>query len=170
MKKVLLNLLMATSLVACGEKTKAPAFPEKPTIKIGVSLPLSGDSANIGNAVKASINMALDEWKEKNTKYNYKVIFEDDALQVSKAAIIANKFINIDKVNAIMNIWGVTAPVVSEVAQNKNVIFFTCAGYIDNHNKSYVFNNYTPVERVSQALIKQLKKLKLFILMIIIFE
>ena len=90
MKKVLLNLLMATSLVACGEKTEAPKENGKPVIKIGVSLPLTGDSANVSEAVKASINMAWNEWYQKDTKYNYEVIFEDDALQTAKAATVAN--------------------------------------------------------------------------------
>ena len=62
--------------------------------------------------------------KQKDTKYDYEVIFEDDTLQVNKAATIANKFINMDKVNAIINIWGVTAPVVAEVAEKNNTIFF----------------------------------------------
>lgn len=159
MKKILLTLCMILSLTACDDKKENASADTKPVIKIGVSLPLTGEAANVGNAVKASVNMALDEWKNKNTKFEYKVIYEDDALQGGRAATIANKFIDMDKVNAIMNIWGVTAPVVAELAQKKNTIFFTCAGYIDNKDKSYVFNNYTPVERVSETLIKKLKKL-----------
>ena len=160
MKKWILSLCMILALVACKDEKKEQTLTDtKSVVKIGVSLPLTGDAANVGTSVKASINMALDEWKQKDTKYNYEIIFEDDALQTAKAAMVANKFINIDKVNAIMNIWGVTAPVVAEVAEKTNTIFFTCAGYIDNENKSYVFNNYTPVTRVSETLIKKLKKL-----------
>ena len=159
MKKWLLSLCMVLALTACDEKKETAQANSKPVVKIGVSLPLTGDAANVGNAVKASVNMALEEWKQKDTKYNYEVVFEDDALQTAKAAMVANKFINMDKVNAIMNIWGVTAPVVADVAEKTNTIFFTCAGYIDNENKSYVFNNYTPNKRVSEALIKKLKKL-----------
>lgn len=159
MRKLLLSLCIVLALTACDDKKEEAQANSKPVVKIGVSLPLTGDAANVGNAVKASIDMALNEWKQKDTKFDYQIVYEDDALQVGKAATIANKFNSIDKVSAIMNIWGVTAPVVAEVAEKKNVIFFTCAGYIDNKDKAYVFNNYTPTKRISQALIKKLKKL-----------
>ena len=159
MKKYLLALCVVLGLSACGDKTNEQATNGKPVVKIGVSLPLTGEAANVGDAVKASINMALEEWKQKNTKFEYKVIYEDDVLQAAKAARIVNKFVNIDKVNAIINIWGITAPVIAEVAQKNNTIFFTCSGYLDNKNQSYVFNNYTPTKRISQALIKKMKKL-----------
>ena len=159
MKKLILSLCFILALGACDNKKEEKQAQKKPVIKIGVSLPLTGEAANVGNAVKESVNMAFNEWKQKNTKFDYQIIFEDDALQVSKAAMIANKFIDMDKVNAVINIWGVTAPVVAELAQTKKVLFFTCAGYIDNQDKAYVFNNYTPTKRVSEALIKKLKKL-----------
>lgn len=161
MKKLILSLLMATALTACGEKEadKTAQADTRPVVKIGISLPLTGDAANVGNAVKASVDMAWNEWKQKDTKYNYQIIYEDDVLQAAKAARIANKFVNMDKVNAIMNIWGITAPVFAEVAQNNNTLFLTCSGYIDNKDKAYVFNNYTPTKRVSETLIKKLKKL-----------
>ena len=94
MKKVLLSLLMATSLVACGEKTKAPATPEKPTIKIGATLHLSGNQAHIGNSAKNVLNMVMDKWQQRDTKYNYQIIFEDDMVQPKQAALNTNKFIN----------------------------------------------------------------------------
>ena len=159
MKRTVLSLMLVLGFAACGEKVDTPKGEEKPVVKIGVSLPLTGDTANVGNSVKAAVDMALEEWKQKNTKFDYQLIYEDDVLQVSKAARIANKFINMDKVNAIMNIWGLTAPVFAEEAQKNKIIFLTCSGYIDNKDKPYVFNNYTPVKRISEVLIKKLKKL-----------
>jgi len=158
MKKLMLILSFVLSLSACDNSKKEEA-QTKPVVKIGVSLPLTRDAANVGNAVKESINMALNEWKKKDTKFDYEIIYEDDALQAAKAARIVNKFTDIDKVNAIINIWGITAPVIAEVAQKKNIIFFSCSGYLENENKPYVFNNYTPTKRISETLITKLKKL-----------
>lgn len=158
MKKWLLSLCMVLALIACKDEKKDETN-KKPIIKIGVSLPLSGEAANVGNAVKASINMAFNEWKKKDTKFDYQVIYEDDVSQSAKAAMIANKFVNMDKVNAMMNIWGYVAQAFAEAAEKNNTIFFTCAGYIDNGDKPHVFNNYTPNKRISEALIRKLKKL-----------
>ena len=159
MKRLILSLCAVLALAACDNKKANEAADAKPVVKIGVSLPLTGEASNVGKAVQASVDMAMDEWKQKDTKFDYEVIYEDDVAQSAKAAMIANKFINMDKVNAIINIWGYVAPVFAEVAQKNNTVFFTCAGYVENHDKSYVFNNYTPNKRISEALIKKLKKL-----------
>ena len=73
MKKWLLSLCMVLALMACKDEKKQAA-DTKPVVKIGVSLPLTGDSANVGEAVRASINMAWKEWKQKDTKYNLSII------------------------------------------------------------------------------------------------
>ena len=102
MKKVLLSLLMATSLVACGEKTEAPKENEKPVVKIGATLPLSGGFAETGVLSQQAMQMALDKWKAKDTKYDYQLFVEDDVSEPKKAVLNAQNFINTKKVQAIM--------------------------------------------------------------------
>ena len=61
---------MVLALIACKDEKKETAQANtKPVVKVGVSLPLTGDSANVGEAVKASINMAWNEWNQKDTKF-----------------------------------------------------------------------------------------------------
>ena len=55
MKKYLLGLCLVLALVGCGEKKEAPKDVEKPTIKIGAQLPLSGEYARIGAANQQAI-------------------------------------------------------------------------------------------------------------------
>ena len=70
MKKILISLCMVLALVACKEEKKNTAKVEaKPVIKIGASLPLTGNMAYIGNSAQKSLQMALDKWNAKNTKY-----------------------------------------------------------------------------------------------------
>jgi hypothetical protein len=47
---------------------------EKQTVKIGFSLPLSGDLAILGERAKLAAELAKDSFE--NTKYNYEFIFE----------------------------------------------------------------------------------------------
>ena len=62
MKKVLLGLLLVLGLTACGDKAETPKENEKPVVKIGVSLPLTGNLADTGASAKASDEMAFEKW------------------------------------------------------------------------------------------------------------
>ena len=148
----LLCVFMALLLCACdGNKS------DKPVIKIGVSLPLSGDAAVVGTANQKSMQMALDDWNAKDTKYKYELIFEDDGLQPQKAAIIAQKFAHQDKTNATVSLWGIAAPVMADVAQKNEQIHMTCAGLADVSKPYYIFNNYTQYGAIADALVQKFK-------------
>ena len=158
MKKLVLALCLVLGLTACGEKKDAPQTGEKPTVKIGASLPLSGDYARIGQANQKAILMALDKWKEKDTKYNYEVVFEDDQMAPQKAASITNKFINVDKVKAILSTWGVVAPVIADISDRNKVISMTCAAMSEVVKPYYSFNHFTQNDKISEKLVPLLKK------------
>ena len=70
MKKLLAILCMALSLVACDKEQS-----DKPVVKIGIMLPLSGDFAAYGDATKKAIEMVKEDTKD--TKNYYKFILED---------------------------------------------------------------------------------------------
>lgn len=93
MKKfvVLLLILIVAGVGIYSLKTsEIPNKAEKPTIRIGATLPLTGNMANVGISSKNSIAMTLDKWKGKNTKYNYEVVFEDDGFQARNVANCLN--------------------------------------------------------------------------------
>ena len=159
MKKWLLSLCMVLALVACKDEKKATAQSvTKPVVKIGASLPLSGDYARIGQANQQAILMALDKWKNKETKYNYDVVFEDDQMAPQRAAMVANKFINVDKVKAIITTWGITGPVVADIADKNKVISMACAGMSEIVNPYYSFNHFTQDDKLAEKLVYILKK------------
>lgn len=65
MKKIL-SLFVASALVltACDNKSEEHMKNGKPVVKIGVSLPLSGNLSPIGNAIKQALIMAQKEVPE----------------------------------------------------------------------------------------------------------
>lgn len=79
---------------------KAPA----PEIKLGVMLPLTGDLANLGTSAKAGVEVAIEEINSQGGINNAKItaIIEDSKCQPKDSASIAQKFVSIDKVNAIL--------------------------------------------------------------------
>jgi ABC-type branched-subunit amino acid transport system substrate-binding protein len=129
---------------------------DKPVVKIGATLPLSGDLAEVGEANLQSMKMALNEWQNKDTKYHYEIVFENDLMQSKKAALNASKFINADRVKSIFSIWGVVAPVTAEVARKNNILNFVCAAMPGITDSNHVLNNYTQEEEIFKTLSKWL--------------
>lgn len=117
MKKLLCVLCMALSLVACDKQNENPQ--NKPVVKIGMMLPLSGDMAEYGAATKRAIEMVRAD--TGNTKNYYKFILEDSGTDAAKASTIIRKLIFTDKINAVMGYISSTAMVVAPIA-NENKI------------------------------------------------
>ena len=115
MKKLLVSILAALSLVACDSEKS-----DKPVVKIGVMLPLSGENAEFGENSRYAIDFAIQDHKDSPIKF--KVIIEDDMFTSAKAAVIANKFINVDKVDAVVSTFSHVGSVVSPIADKAKVL------------------------------------------------
>ena len=158
MKKLILTLCLALSLTACGEKASdTPKEGEKPVIKIGATLPLSGDMSNVGEGVKNALQMLLEKWQTKETKYNYEIFIENDMLKPHQAVVNTQKFVNIDKANIIVSVFGVVDRPVDEIANQNKVISLSCS-YGKDSVPEYGINTGTQNEEIYAAALKQLQK------------
>ena len=72
-------------------------------LKVGVSVPLTGDLAAYGSAVRNGIALAVEESKELSQQTVF--IVEDNQYSASKALSVFNKFISKDRVDLVYN-WG----------------------------------------------------------------
>lgn len=160
MKKLILSLLMATALTACGDSDsdKTAQSDAKPIIKIGATMPLTGDSAEVGQATKAGLEMVLDELKQNNLKYDYKIIFEDNQMSPQKVATTINKLINVDKAKVILTFWNLMGNTAAALADQNGVFSLTCSIGEDSTKGKYNFNNYASNYKQSKALVETLKK------------
>ena len=116
MKKLLAILCMALSLVAC-DKNDNPQ--NKPVVKIGVMLPLSGDFAAYGDATKKAIEMVKEDTKD--TKNYYKFILEDSGTDTAKASTIIRKLVFTDKIDAVTGYISTTSMIVAPIAQENKI-------------------------------------------------
>ena len=154
MKKVLFSLMIATLLTACGEKTEQG----KTTITLGVTMPLTGDAAEAGQAAKAGLEMVLDELKQKNLKYDYKLVFEDNQMNPMKTANNVKKLISVDKADAIFSMWNMMSNVTASMTAEQDVFSFACSyGRTANAGK-YAFNMQNTYEDEAKLLVDELKK------------
>jgi branched-chain amino acid transport system substrate-binding protein len=115
MKKTLtlLAILVAALSALAGENAN--------TVKIGVILPLTGDSDSLGLPLLRAVKLFESECSKGNYKHQYKVIVEDDQLLARESAVIAQKFINIDHVDAIITFSSTAGNVITPQARNKNI-------------------------------------------------
>lgn len=155
MKKLFTILCMTLSLVAC-DKNDNPQ--NKPVVKIGIMLPLSGDFAAYGDATKKAIEMVKEDTKD--TKNYYKFILEDSGTDTAKAATIIRKLVFTDKIDAVIGYISSTAMVVAPIAQENKIpsIFFVSAP--EASIGEYNFRLYPDIEFAAQMISKNIKSEK----------
>ncbi|NOZ67745.1 MAG: ABC transporter substrate-binding protein [Deferribacteres bacterium] len=126
------------------------------TFKIGAVLPLTGNLGFIGEGFKNAMLLAREQLGD--TKYNYEILFEDDQHDTKLTASAANKFISIDKVDAIVTLGDSTAPVVSPLATQHNIIHFGLAvqAYVAKGDNNFI--HWTPAVEEARVLVKELKR------------
>lgn len=125
MKKFLsaiLGLVITFSLAACDNK-KEEEKSNKPTIKIGVILPLTGNYANSGQSFKNATLLAQDELKKQNLKNDYTLIIDDDNFENRKTAALFHKQQSIDKVDAVISFASASGNVIAPLAEKSKIIY-----------------------------------------------
>lgn len=131
---------------------------DKPTVKIGVILPLSGDFAFAGVPVRDTINQALkDIQNSRDLKYNYKLFFEDNQNTPNQSLLQANRLKSVYDVNALLSVWSESGLVVSPFANKNKIIHIGCAWGYETATGAYAFNHATFPEEQAAALVKELK-------------
>jgi branched-chain amino acid transport system substrate-binding protein len=146
------------ALTACDNKKETAQANSKPVIKIGATLPLSGNLSYIGEGAKNALDMVMEKWQQKDTKYNYQIVYEDDLLKPQQAAINTQKLINMDKSNVVVSVFGVVDRPVDEIANQNKVISLSCSHGKDKFPE-YGLNVGSQNEEVYQATLEQLKKM-----------
>lgn len=104
-------------------KSQGKPAGDKPVVKIGVIAPLSGDSSQIGINCRNGIEYAINNIK--NPMIEYKLIVEDDTFKLAKAATIANKLINVDKVNMLFTCSAISGNAAVSIADNHKKFMMT---------------------------------------------
>jgi branched-chain amino acid transport system substrate-binding protein len=116
-----LVLLLAVS-AACKEKTEAAA-PAGNTARIGAALSLTGPAAPYGATQRAGIQTAVEEINAGNAlPVKIEVLIEDDGSTKEQGITVFQKFINRDKVSAIIGpTLSTTATAADPIAQQEKV-------------------------------------------------
>lgn len=133
----------APTTPAPGSSTpSAPVAAEKQTVKIGVSIPLSGSGAFMGEGVRNAVDLALSE--HSDAKYKYVAIYEDDQMNAKMASTTAQKLITSDGVDAIISFSSGTGNVIAPIAQESKILHIGMASDANVAKGSYNYIHWTP--------------------------
>ena len=158
MKKIILILCFLLSLGACKEENKT-VEKEKPVVKIGASLPLSGNMAAIGNAAHRALIASVAKVNQNpNNKYRYELIVENDQMNPRYISSIAYKFLYKDYVDVIISYFSVAGRIVAPMAAKRKIINFNLGFGDDVLLGKYNFQNFLTVEAENDAVLAFLKK------------
>lgn len=137
-------------------KGKNNQVSHRGVVKIGVILPLTGNTAFMGESCRKAMVMAQEQLG--NTKYDYQLIFEDDGMEKVKTASAFSKLSNVDKVDAVVSWSSGSGNVVSPMAQESKVIHFGIATDANVAKGDYNFTHLTPPESEAEKMLQELEK------------
>lgn len=128
-------------------------------IKIGVIGPFSGNSAYWGTPYKNSILLAYEELGLKPDQYE--LIFEDTLSQYPTVALAAQKLINVDHVNALINTFDKCSYIVAPIVRKAQI---PCIGLaLDDRasEREYNFAVWTPVTKTVRMFLEKARAEKI---------
>ena len=121
---------------------------------IGISLPLTGNLSEYGDAVQKGIQLAVEEHKEKFK--NIRFIFEDDSYKVPLAIRNYQKLAKENKVNLFYNWGNDTSIAVSKLAEkDKFPALVACLDPVCSQGKTYVIKLLPDYSVLADSYLKQ---------------
>ncbi|MDD3668717.1 MAG: ABC transporter substrate-binding protein [Alphaproteobacteria bacterium] len=94
----------------------------KPVVKIGLSLPMTGNLGYIGRGVLGAIETAKEDLNIASLKNHYKFILEDNAWDVKFMHQINAKLTGLDKVNVIIDLGTMAGRLTTQHIAGKPII------------------------------------------------
>lgn len=164
-KQLLLGLLVlaiaAGLIVASTDKTKTTNVPaEAQDLKIGISLPLTGSLANMGESAKKGIELAATELKNQNPNQSVQYYIEDNAFDAKASVAAYQKLKNSEHVHALITATSPASMATLPLAKADNMlqmaIFTTAPAYATPGDLSYRVS--APAVLEAGAIISYLKK------------
>ncbi len=133
------------------------------TIKIGVVIPLTGTQSFAGEGLKNALILAQEDIANqkklgKPFKYDYKLIFEDSQLDPKLAISAANKLIDVDEVNVLLDAYAPIGNAVSSIAEKRGAPHISVAFDPKIADGKYNFILFMKPDTVSRVFLEELQK------------
>lgn len=158
--KILIGIIILAVIVLIytlfGNTTENVVKENKPVVKIGASLPLTGGAGFIGQGMKDAIELAKEN--QKDTKYDYQIVYEDDKLDAKEASNAVQKLINIDSVDVLISATSGPGNVIAPIAEQNKVLHMSTASDGNIAKKQYNFIHWTTPEEEARTFVAELQR------------
>ncbi|MCL2757910.1 MAG: ABC transporter substrate-binding protein [Alphaproteobacteria bacterium] len=160
MSKKLLIIVGAVVIAAFAFFAMRPAYMSsdpRPVIRIGFSMPLSGEAAKFGRSAQHAVRLFFDDFDADAAHFRYEVFFEDNRFQSATAATSARKMIAANRVNAIVSFASHIGGAINPIAERAGVIHISTATDPNVAQGDYNFTIVTSAEDKAREVIRHLQ-------------
>lgn len=138
-----------------------PLLAEQPTVKIGMILPLSGNTSLYGEDAKRAVKIIESKINHSTARFRYEFQLEDGKCGQGNSAITAvKKLIDLDKIKYL--VVGCSGEIlqVAPIAEKAKVVTvcYACSHPAVKEQGDFIFRTYVDVEQGVQSLVEALRK------------
>lgn len=132
---ILLSVLIAVgfAFTGCNE--------DNGTVKIGAILPLTGKSADAGNAVKVGLEISIQELNAKSENHKYEAFYYDTESETKNASFGYRNLRQINKATIFFTTTSDHSLILKPLAEKDSVLLFCIAPHPDitENNNGFIF-------------------------------
>lgn len=129
--------------------------PPEPQYRIGAILPLTGDAASWGEAIRNGVELALEELPPEKRR-QVEVFYEDDQRNPRLSVLAFQKLLSVNHVSAVIGCTAQPGMAVAPLAEKAQIPFLSIAvpkRITEGKTFSYLF--YSTTERMAHALVDE---------------
>ena len=129
----------------------------KPPYKIGVILPLSGQTASLGHFLKNGVDLAYSELSSDLQK-RISLFYEDDQFQSANSVSAFHRLLSTKSIDAALVLGSGTGNALAPIAEQKRIILIAIGASDPEVSKgrSYIFMHWVTPERESVELVNEI--------------
>lgn len=151
-------LILVTLVTGMIPATFATPLSEGRKVSVGVILPLTGEVAAIGYAVKNGIDLAYESLPP-TLKDRIVIHFEDDGFQPKNTVTALSRLLSEKKIDVLINAGSSTSNSLAPIAESKKLPFFGIATDPKvSTGKKYVFNFWVSPEAETDLVVPEMVK------------
>ena len=128
-------------------------------LRIGVILPLTGASSNIGQRLQNAVKLAHDRLPD-DLRSQVVLLFEDDSWNAARAVSAFTKLADIDKVHAALVIGSASGRAVAPLAEKRGIVLIAVGASDINvvKGRKFAFLNWVTPEAEAEMLVAEVKR------------